>query len=573
MRYVYFMLFAFGIVRIGSAQIILTEVMFNPIGPENSDEFIEIYNLGNQAVDLSGWQIGDSSGFDFLSDVDGGGLILHAGQYGLILDPDYFANGSTTYDSLISPEALLLTIDGSTLGSGGLSNSTPETIMLIDAALDTVQQYRYTINNDAGHSDEKRVLSEDNSPGNWGNSLFINGTPGFTNSISPVPVDAAITRLVLLASSFIAGSSIPFRFTLKNAGVNPLNKITWSTFLDDNRNGVPESNEIVETFSGTISLPPGDSLDMEGEFPDVPYGEISFGISLTVTNDAHPENNVAIVTHFIDDPSRVNVVINEIMFEPQPDFEEWVELYNKGAEAINLRYLRFADSRDTVAIRQDDDWLAPSGFIVLGGDTALIDHYSVAPEKVRIIRGFPTLNNGTDDLRLIGPTGFVYDRVPYTSDWYGRETEPGVSLEKINPFFNGQFKDNWAASVAPGGSTPGEQNSVFVEVLSSPSRLEIQPNPFSPDFDGREDFTVIRYSLNVETAFINIRIYDLRGRLIRFLADSLPAAHQGQVVWDGRDDQGRMARIGAYICLFEALNPEKRVLNKLKKTIILVKQQ
>jgi hypothetical protein len=35
-------------------QIILSEVMFNPSGDENRNEFVELLNIGTNAVDLSG---------------------------------------------------------------------------------------------------------------------------------------------------------------------------------------------------------------------------------------------------------------------------------------------------------------------------------------------------------------------------------------------------------------------------------------------------------------------------------------------------------------------------------------
>ena len=53
-------------------------------------------------------------------------------QFAVILDNGYFEN-STDYDSLIPPEALILTINGKTFGSGGLLNSAPETVTLFDS--------------------------------------------------------------------------------------------------------------------------------------------------------------------------------------------------------------------------------------------------------------------------------------------------------------------------------------------------------------------------------------------------------------------------------------------------------
>ncbi|RKY74607.1 hypothetical protein DRQ00_11625, partial [candidate division KSB1 bacterium] len=81
----------------GKVPVTLSEVMFDPAGSEATDEFIEIYNLSaTDSVDLAGWRVGDSSGSDMLID-SGDGLVLAPGQFGLILDPDYFGN-STTYE-------------------------------------------------------------------------------------------------------------------------------------------------------------------------------------------------------------------------------------------------------------------------------------------------------------------------------------------------------------------------------------------------------------------------------------------------------------------------------------------
>jgi hypothetical protein len=164
-------------------QIVLSEVMFDPDGSEQTDEFIEIWNSSNtDSYDLAGWQIGDGSGEDVLADA-GKGMILSPGQYGLILDPDYFEN-SVLYDYLIPETALVLTIDGPTLGSGGLSNSQPETIILFDPDHSVVSRYVYSTGNSSGHSDEKLDLMGSDGAGNWMDSAVLNGTPGFRNSVS-----------------------------------------------------------------------------------------------------------------------------------------------------------------------------------------------------------------------------------------------------------------------------------------------------------------------------------------------------------------------------------------------------
>ncbi len=64
----------FGIVNIATSlnkkkkakpDIIISEIFPNPIGPDERSEFIELYNAGEEMVDLEEWQIGDESGNRF----------------------------------------------------------------------------------------------------------------------------------------------------------------------------------------------------------------------------------------------------------------------------------------------------------------------------------------------------------------------------------------------------------------------------------------------------------------------------------------------------------------------------
>ncbi|MFC1502371.1 lamin tail domain-containing protein [bacterium] len=196
-------------------QIVLSEVMFDPDGSEHSDEFIEIVNTSSSlSVDLRGWEIGDGSSKDAICDA-GEGLVLRPGQYGLILDPDYFEE-SILYDYLIPEGALVLIIDDATFGSGGLSNSQAETIMLYDPDDMVVSQYRYSIGNSSGFSDEKIDMSGSDNSENWMDSAILNGTPGFRNSVSPV---SSIPEITLTIS--------PNPFSPDGDGIDDLTTITY----------------------------------------------------------------------------------------------------------------------------------------------------------------------------------------------------------------------------------------------------------------------------------------------------------------------------------------------------------
>lgn len=426
-----------------AAQVILSEVMFDPAGPEKSDEFVEIYNAGALPVDLNGWEIGDSSAFDNLIGVGEGGMMLQPGQYGLILDRDYFSDSSSTYAGLIPPDALLLSIDGATLGNGGLSNSRAKEIFLVNAPKDTVQRYRYSTGNPPGFSDEKMALIPDNSGANWADSRQVNGTPGGKNSRTPSEIDLGVRRLQILTRAPQAGVPLAFSAELYNAGRQTPEHFTWRQFIDRNRNHRVEAGEVEAVFESNLVPAPGDSLLLSGTFAGMGYGAADPGIALSVADDGDSSNQLITEAVFIDDPAAVPLVINEIMADPQPGYHEWVEIYNSGEQAIALDNLRFSDSRDTLSIAAGGRVISPGEYVLLAGDSAVLAEYAADEAAVHILGQFPALNNDADEVSLLGPSGVVYDRVPYTAEWYRTETDRGTSLEKLNPFFDGRIGSSW----------------------------------------------------------------------------------------------------------------------------------
>lgn len=64
------------------------------------------------------------------------------------------------------------------------------------------------------------------------------------------------------------------------------------------------------------------------------------------------------------------------------------------------------------------------------------------------------------------------------------------------------------------------------------------PNPFNPS-------TTINYSIATEGK-VSLQLYDLKGSLVRTLVSALQSPSNYSVVWNGRDDNGRMAATGEY---------------------------
>jgi hypothetical protein len=88
--------------------IIINEVMFDPIGNDNNSEWVELYNAGASAVDLNNWNITDSDGNRFILSSagtiqPGDYLVCHIAQSGVNSSTDIY--GGILFQDIIQPNA------------------------------------------------------------------------------------------------------------------------------------------------------------------------------------------------------------------------------------------------------------------------------------------------------------------------------------------------------------------------------------------------------------------------------------------------------------------------------------
>ena len=96
------------------------------------------------------------------------------------------------------------------------------------------------------------------------------------------------------------------------------------------------------------------------------------------------------------------------------------------------------------------------------------------------------------------------------------------------------------------------------------------PNPFTPNSDGRNDVTHFTFFVSnlVVARPVQIKIYDISGRLVRTLLDIRTTAQafveQNAVRWDGRGDNGQLLPPGLYIyqIIAEVDGPSPSVITK-----------
>lgn len=164
--------------------VVVNEVMYNPTSA-TTGEFIELYNAGASDVDLTGFTFTDGDSTDSLQPFQGGGSLVPAGGFAVIVDPDY----TTGLYAIPAATTLMTTLD-TTIGNG---LATDDTVALFAPGIaDAISTYGTpTDTADAvpittaptGKSVERGDPTAPDAAGNWCISMAASGsTPGAPNA-------------------------------------------------------------------------------------------------------------------------------------------------------------------------------------------------------------------------------------------------------------------------------------------------------------------------------------------------------------------------------------------------------
>ncbi|MFT7580907.1 MAG: hypothetical protein ACI9MR_002581, partial [Myxococcota bacterium] len=160
--------------------IAITEVMANALD-EDTGEFIELYNFGDAAVDLAGWQIDDGDKREALRAFDAGATaLLQPGAFALVLDSEY-VDGTYTIGSNV---LRLRTPDSST--ASGLATTDP--ITLYDTAGNAAASWSSPFNPGNGVSAEQVDPTVGDVASNWIASS-CNASPGALTCDTGTPLE------------------------------------------------------------------------------------------------------------------------------------------------------------------------------------------------------------------------------------------------------------------------------------------------------------------------------------------------------------------------------------------------
>lgn len=254
-----------------NSRIVINEVMANPNGisgvgyPEDRNEFVELYNMSSDPVNVGGWRISDFDATDSLIAWTDTSLFNHYPNviinsteippfsYALILDPEYTSTNAV--GGYIQPynfpdNLVILTVGNTTIGNE-LQNNDPLLLYSLDTLFADSSSFGTPFNSldsfpdDAGDgiSWERISQSAEDIRVNWIQSLDSFGsTPGFENSVVSY-YDLSVENIIFNPPVVAQNESTNVSVAIKNVGYQPAYGWNLVIFDDLNRNNNEDTGE------------------------------------------------------------------------------------------------------------------------------------------------------------------------------------------------------------------------------------------------------------------------------------------------------------------------------------------
>lgn len=539
--------------------ILINEMMVDPtpvLGLPEA-EFIELFNRSDKNINLIDFELIIGNNIRLLTD-----FILAAGDYVIITDQENAPEFNNS-DKIIALESF-----------PALRNSGDQIVLnnpdgdLIHAINYRTSWYQNSNKADGGFTLElvnplAPCLSGIN---NWRASENGNGgTPGRENSILSAIVDN--TSPDLLRAFPINSERIRLFFNKKlnlTIAENVANYQLENIAIVAAELELPNAQTVVLNLTTPLTTGQAYTLKIQNELTDCIGNRIGI---LSETQTALPATI---------EPQ--DIIINELLYQPETGGSDFVELYNTSNKVLNVADLFIANRDedgiiDIVRPIESDYLLFPDQYVVLTEDIEnILALYPNNPcSNISFGANFmetdlPTYPNDRGTVLIYLPDSLaenIVDEFAYSNDLHHPllDNTRGVSLEKIDYTLSASLADNWqSAAETVGFATPGCLNSNAItnreKPANSSSIFSLENATFSPDGDAFEDFLIINYVTDRTDLVATVRIFDLNGKLLKTLATNELISVDGFYKWDGSDDVGEKAKLGIYIVFAEVFAPD-----------------
>ena len=526
--------------------LVFTEILADPdpVVQGIPSEFIEVYNKSSHTIELNGLSINS--------------CVFEGSK--LLLPNEYLVLGDVTESlSFLSVTNKLLIPSFPTLTNSGMLLSLTINGMHLDSIRYSVDWFNNSFKANGGWSLE---LVNSNLPcsnaNNWKPCENESGnSPGEVNSVFSNSPDIEVPELLYITAE---DSTVVLHFN------EPLT-LSGDLFQEENFVG----NFITENPSTFIILNASEVLNTE---------VLNYTLE-GILDCSGNSTSISFEWGYPEDASPLNLVINEILFNPSVGGSDFVEIFNTSSQAVSLKNTSLANASSSSGgqletLTSEGRIILPNEYIVFTEDEKNTEELypSIQTKNIIHVNALPTFNNSDGTCIIYSHQNEIIDEMNYSESMHFQllNSFEGVSLERLSSELPSAQESNWhSASESSGFATPGAENSQSISIENMNGVFELSTSIFSPDNDGMDDVIQFHFSEMKSGCVGNLTIYNERGIRVKRLVRNEYLGPEGNAIWDGISDNGEALAIGIYIATFEAFNEDGIQVN-YKRDFILARK-
>lgn len=543
--------------------IVIDEIMADPTPQINlpNNEWIELRNTSSTAFNLSGWRIADATGQSgtipsFTLKPDSFVIVCSASAaaamsaYGTVITVTSFPSLDNTGDIVFLKSAQNLII---------------HTVSYTDA------WYQNELKKDGGWSLEM-IDTKNPCSGftNWKAGSNLNGgTPGKKNAGDAANADTDAPQLLHAFATDSITVTLVFDEPLDST------KAAAAAYSISDGIGAPQYITVISPVFDKVNLKLNTTL-----LRNKIYTVTATAVTDCNGNPISNKNTARI--GLSEAAASLDIVINEILFNPKSNGTDYVEIYNRSNKIIDLKqtYIANRGSNGSISnIKQlsvENYILFPQDFMVITEDPAVVksDFITLNPAAFVTVASMPSFNDDEGFVLLLNAQGAVTDELHYSEKWHFKliDNPEGVALERIDYNTPTQLADNWhSAATSAGYGTPTYKNSQYKINNGLQGDITVSPEIVSPDNDGTDDFATITYHFPAAGYVANITVFDAAGRPVRSVQRNALCGITGSYRWDGLGEKNQPLPAGIYIIFTEVFNTAGKT-KQFKNTVVMARR-
>jgi hypothetical protein len=414
----------------------INEFLYNPVGTDTGNEWIELYNNFDEEVNLNGWRLQKQS----------------ASLYTVY----------TFSNTVIQPYAFLLIGEANvenadiTTSLALYNGSNTVAVRLISADNSYTDTVLYSSPNSNNLTDDNGAITESFAPNVYNGNVLMrypdgedtndSGIDFFESSLltpkqpNKMPVDLGVSNTHL---DYTSGTLSLFT-TIHNLS-------TWDVDNSSASLDIYLNNNLIDT----IILPAVSALDsvqVTHHFEYIEANYVVITIELNYLYDGNLANNICSLSYLFGSSF---AVLNEVLFRPDSTNQEWVEIFCR--ESVdNFVDNFFIEDAAGGKIHFSKSLEVGNYYLICRYPDALLSYYTIHDTaNVILASSWAYLNTTVETLYLKDKYNTVLDVLYYNvSNW-----PYNTSIERVNPYSDQTIA--WEMSQAEIGSTPLAPNSVM----------------------------------------------------------------------------------------------------------------